>query len=54
MDLKVSSTIGFERAHNPAARRATTRTAFVADALARLGPQPPNFRAIVDSTAARC
>jgi rhodanese-related sulfurtransferase/glyoxylase-like metal-dependent hydrolase (beta-lactamase superfamily II) len=47
MDLKVSSTIGFERTHNPAlAERDEDR--FVADAIARLGPQPPNFRAIVD------
>jgi hydroxyacylglutathione hydrolase len=47
MDLKVSSTIGFERAHNPVlAERDEDR--FVADALARLGPQPPNFRAIVE------
>src|SRR5215212_2078377 len=38
MDLKVSSTIGFERAHNPAlAERDEDR--FVAGALARLGPQ---------------
>src|SRR4051812_32786359 len=47
MDLKVSSTIGFERTHNPAlAERDEDR--FVAGALARLGPQPPNFRAIVE------
>jgi hydroxyacylglutathione hydrolase len=47
MDLKVCSTIGFERANNPAlAERDEDR--FVAAALARLGPQPPNFRAIVD------
>jgi rhodanese-related sulfurtransferase len=47
MDLKVSSTIGFERTHNAAlAERDEDR--FVAGALARLGPQPPNFRAIVD------
>ena len=47
MDLKVCSTIGFERAHNPAlAERDEDR--FVAGALARLGPQPPNFRAIVE------
>jgi glyoxylase-like metal-dependent hydrolase (beta-lactamase superfamily II)/rhodanese-related sulfurtransferase len=47
MDLKVSSTIGFERAHNP---RLTERDEerFVAGAIARLGPQPPNFRAIVE------
>jgi glyoxylase-like metal-dependent hydrolase (beta-lactamase superfamily II)/rhodanese-related sulfurtransferase len=47
MDLKVSSTIGFERAHNAAlAERDEDR--FVAGALARLGPQPPNFRRIVE------
>jgi hydroxyacylglutathione hydrolase len=47
MDLKVSSTIGFERAHNPElAERDEER--FVAGAIARLGPQPPNFRAIVE------
>ena len=47
MDLKVCSTIGFERAHNPdLAERDENR--FVAGALARLGPQPPNFRAIVE------
>jgi glyoxylase-like metal-dependent hydrolase (beta-lactamase superfamily II)/rhodanese-related sulfurtransferase len=47
MDLKISSTIGFERTHNAAlAERDEDR--FVAGALARLGPQPPNFRAIVD------
>jgi hydroxyacylglutathione hydrolase len=47
MDLKVCSTIGFERAHNPdLAERDEDR--FVAGALARLGPQPPNFRAIVE------
>jgi hydroxyacylglutathione hydrolase len=47
MDLKVCSTIGFERTHNAAlAERDEDR--FVADALARLGPQPPNFRAIVE------
>jgi rhodanese-related sulfurtransferase len=47
MDLKVSSTIGFERAHNrELAERDEER--FVAGAIARLGPQPPNFRAIVE------
>jgi hydroxyacylglutathione hydrolase len=47
MDLKVSSTIGFERAHNAAlAERDEER--FVHDSLARLGPQPPNFKAIVE------
>jgi hydroxyacylglutathione hydrolase len=47
MDLKVSSTIGFEREHN-AALALDDEDAFVARALAKLGPQPPNFRAIVD------
>jgi hydroxyacylglutathione hydrolase len=47
MDLKVSSTIGFERGHN-AALAEDDEERFVAGALARLGPQPPNFRAIVD------
>ena len=47
MDLKVSSTIGFERAHNrELAERDEER--FVAGAVARLGPQPPNFRVIVE------
>jgi glyoxylase-like metal-dependent hydrolase (beta-lactamase superfamily II)/rhodanese-related sulfurtransferase len=47
MDLKVSSTIGFERTHN-AALSEPDEERFVAGALARLGPQPPNFRAIVE------
>ncbi|HEX2104561.1 MAG TPA: MBL fold metallo-hydrolase [Solirubrobacteraceae bacterium] len=47
MDLKVSSTIGFERAHNPELAE-RDEDAFVASAVARLGPQPPNFRAIVE------
>jgi hydroxyacylglutathione hydrolase len=47
MDLKVSSTIGFERAHNPGlSERDEDR--FVAAALAGLGPQPPNFKRIVE------
>ena len=46
MDLKVSSTIGFERAHNDALR-IDDEGAFVAAALAKLGPQPPNFENIV-------
>jgi hydroxyacylglutathione hydrolase len=46
MDMKVSSTIGYERQHNPTLA-ITDEEQFVADALARLGPQPPNFRAIV-------
>jgi hydroxyacylglutathione hydrolase len=47
MDLKVSSTIGFERAHNPTLG-IEDEDAFVRAALATLGPQPPNFRRIVD------
>ena len=46
MDLKVSSTIGFERAHNPALAIAD-EDRFVAAATAHLPPQPPNFQAIV-------
>jgi glyoxylase-like metal-dependent hydrolase (beta-lactamase superfamily II)/rhodanese-related sulfurtransferase len=47
MDMKVSSTIGFERRHNPVLAIAD-EDEFVSRALAGLGPQPPNFRAIVD------
>ncbi|MCW3020696.1 MAG: fold metallo-hydrolase [Conexibacter sp.] len=47
MDMKVSSTIGFEKACNPTLAIAD-EDAFVEDALARLGPQPPNFHAIVE------
>jgi hydroxyacylglutathione hydrolase len=47
MDLKVSSTIGFERAHNPVLA-IEDEDAFVEQALAKLGPQPPNFKAIVE------
>ncbi len=46
MDLKVSSTIGFERDHNPTLAIDDERE-FVDQAVAKLGPQPPNFRAIV-------
>jgi hydroxyacylglutathione hydrolase len=46
MDLKVSSTIGFERAHN-ATLAIDDEDEFVRAALATLGPQPPNFRNIV-------
>ena len=47
MDMKVSSTVGFERAHN-AVLKEEDEDRFVARAVAGLGPQPPNFRAIVD------
>jgi rhodanese-related sulfurtransferase/glyoxylase-like metal-dependent hydrolase (beta-lactamase superfamily II) len=46
MDLKVSSTIGFERDHQELLRIADEEE-FVARAIAGLGPQPPNFQAIV-------
>jgi glyoxylase-like metal-dependent hydrolase (beta-lactamase superfamily II)/rhodanese-related sulfurtransferase len=47
MDLKISSTIGFERAHNPTLRIADEEE-FVEEAVSKLGPQPPNFKAIVE------
>ena len=46
MDMKVSSTIGYERAHNALLREPDVER-FVVRSLATLGPQPPNFRAIV-------
>ncbi len=46
MDLKVSSTIGYELAHNDLLRE-PDEARFVARAIAGLGPQPPNFRNIV-------
>lgn len=46
MDMKTSSTIGYERAGNPALQ-ITDEEQFVTEALAKLGPQPPNFEAIV-------
>jgi hydroxyacylglutathione hydrolase len=46
MSMKVSSTIGFERSHNPQlAERDEDR--FVRASIAAIGPQPPNFRRIV-------
>ncbi len=47
MDMKVSSTIGFEREHNPTLS-IDDEDRFVEEALAKLGPQPPNFEAIVE------
>ena len=47
MDMKISSTIGFERDHNPTLS-ITDEDRFVEEALANLGPQPPNFEAIVE------
>jgi glyoxylase-like metal-dependent hydrolase (beta-lactamase superfamily II)/rhodanese-related sulfurtransferase len=46
MDLKVASTIGFERAHNGLLTE-TDEDAFVRRTTSGLGPQPPNFQAIV-------
>jgi hydroxyacylglutathione hydrolase len=46
MDMKICSTVGFERKHNPALAIGDEGE-FVEQALAKLGPQPPNFKAIV-------
>ncbi len=46
MDLKVSSTIGYERRHNDLLS-VTDEGEFVARTTAGLRPQPPNFKAIV-------
>ena len=46
MDMKVSSTIGFERRHNPLLA-SDDEQEFVDSSLAALGPQPPNFEAVV-------
>jgi hydroxyacylglutathione hydrolase len=47
MDMKVASTIGYEREHNELLREADAER-FVERAIGSLGPQPPNFQAIVD------
>jgi hydroxyacylglutathione hydrolase len=46
MDMKVSSTIGYEKRHNELLGE-RDEDAFVERATASLGPQPPNFEAIV-------
>jgi glyoxylase-like metal-dependent hydrolase (beta-lactamase superfamily II)/rhodanese-related sulfurtransferase len=46
MDMKVSSTIAYELAHN-ALLAERDEAAFVACAIGSLSPQPPNFQAIV-------
>jgi hydroxyacylglutathione hydrolase len=46
MDMKICSTIGFERAHNEILQ-VTDEDDFVEQATAGLGPQPPNFENIV-------
>jgi glyoxylase-like metal-dependent hydrolase (beta-lactamase superfamily II)/rhodanese-related sulfurtransferase len=46
MNMKVSSTIAYERAHNDLLR-VDDEDEFVHEATSSLGPQPPNFEAIV-------
>jgi glyoxylase-like metal-dependent hydrolase (beta-lactamase superfamily II)/rhodanese-related sulfurtransferase len=46
MSMKICSTIGFEKRHNPGLAIAD-EDEFVAHAVANLGPQPPNFEKIV-------
>jgi glyoxylase-like metal-dependent hydrolase (beta-lactamase superfamily II)/rhodanese-related sulfurtransferase len=46
MDAKTCSTIGFEKHHNPTLA-IEDEDEFVAQAVAKLGPQPPNFQKIV-------
>jgi rhodanese-related sulfurtransferase/glyoxylase-like metal-dependent hydrolase (beta-lactamase superfamily II) len=46
MDMKTSSTVGYERAHNELLSL-DDENAFVEQVIAALGPQPPNFEAIV-------
>jgi glyoxylase-like metal-dependent hydrolase (beta-lactamase superfamily II)/rhodanese-related sulfurtransferase len=46
MDMKVSSTIGYERRHN-ALLAEGDESRFVERAIAALAPQPPNFKSIV-------
>jgi glyoxylase-like metal-dependent hydrolase (beta-lactamase superfamily II)/rhodanese-related sulfurtransferase len=47
MDMKVSSTIGFERRHNGLLNE-QDEDRFVQRATSTLPPQPPNFQAVVD------
>jgi hydroxyacylglutathione hydrolase len=47
MDLKVSSTIGYELKHNELCSESDEEL-FVERATAKLPPQPPNFQAVVD------
>jgi hydroxyacylglutathione hydrolase len=46
MDMKVSSTIGYERRHNDLLS-ISDEDDFVERSIAKLAPQPPNFKAIV-------
>ncbi len=47
MDMKICSTLAYERAHNELLRIESEST-FVERLIADLGPQPPNFKAIVE------
>jgi rhodanese-related sulfurtransferase len=47
MDMKISSTVGYEAAHNELLAE-PDETRFVERAIASLAPQPPNFKAIVE------
>jgi hydroxyacylglutathione hydrolase len=47
MDMKISSTLAYERAHNDLLSE-DDEDRFVERALGGLGPQPPNFKAIVE------
>ena len=47
MDMKVASTLGYERAHNEMLE-VEDEERFVERSVAGLGPQPPNFEAIVE------
>jgi hydroxyacylglutathione hydrolase len=46
MDMKICSTIGYEKQHNPTLMIEDEQE-FVALAVSKLGPQPPNFEKIV-------
>ena len=47
MDMKICSTLAYERAHNPMLQ-VEDESEFVEQAVSSLGPQPPNFEAIVE------
>jgi rhodanese-related sulfurtransferase len=47
IDMKISSTLAYERAHNPMLQ-VEDEGEFVRQAVGSLGPQPPNFEAIVE------
>lgn len=47
MDMKISSTLAYEQAHNPMLQDEDEQS-FVERVLRGLGPQPPNFQSIVE------